>query len=83
MWGLSLWCVGFCHCSRQAQAQQSQCGLRFSAACGILVPRTGIKLTAPALEGGFLTTGPSGKSLTNVFYFPLKLHLFAAISLTS
>ena len=30
---------------------------------GILVPRPGIKPTSPALEGGFLTLGPPGKSL--------------------
>ena len=29
---------------------------------GILVPRPGIKLAYPALEGGFLTTGPPGRS---------------------
>ena len=31
-------------------------------ACGILVPRPGIKPTPPALEGGVLTTGPPGES---------------------
>ena len=30
---------------------------------GILVARPGIKPVSPALEEGFLTTGPSGKSL--------------------
>ena len=30
--------------------------------CGILVPRPRIKLTFPVLQGGFLTTGPPGKS---------------------
>ena len=30
--------------------------------CGILVPSPGIKLVSPASTGGFLTTGPSGKS---------------------
>ena len=33
------------------------------AACGILVPRPGIKLMSLALEGRFLTTGPPGTSL--------------------
>ena len=37
--------------------------LSFSAACRILVPSPGIKLMSPALQGGFLTTGPPGKSL--------------------
>ena len=32
------------------------------AACGILVPRPGIEPAPPALEGGFFTTGPPGKS---------------------
>ena len=32
-------------------------------ACGILVPRTGIKPACLALEGGFLTPGAPGKSL--------------------
>ena len=31
-------------------------------ACGILVPPPGIEPASPALEGGFLTTGPPGKS---------------------
>ena len=38
-------------------------GLSCSTACAILVPRPGIEPTSPALQGGFLTTGPSGKSL--------------------
>ena len=40
-------------------------GLSCPAACGILVPRLGIEPTSPALEGGFFTTGPPGKSLTS------------------
>ena len=31
-------------------------------ACGILAPRPGVEPAPPALEGGVLTTGPSGKS---------------------
>ena len=38
------------------------CGHHGSAACGILVPQTGIELMSPALQGGFLTLGPPGKS---------------------
>ena len=30
--------------------------------CGILVPKPGIEPMCPALAGGFLTTGPPGKS---------------------
>ena len=42
-----------------------------SAACGILVPRPGIKPTSPALPGGFLTTAPIGKSLCLLLYLNL------------
>ena len=38
------------------------CRLSCSAACGILVPRPGLEPVSPALESGFLTTGPPGKS---------------------
>ena len=37
-------------------------GLGFSVAYGILVPQPGVEPVSPALEGGFLTTGPQGKS---------------------
>ena len=33
------------------------------AACEILVPQPGMEPMSPALKGGFLTTGPPGKSL--------------------
>ena len=36
--------------------------LSCSAACGILVPRPGIKHASLALQGTFSTTGPPGKS---------------------
>ena len=38
------------------------CGLSCPAACGILVPRPGIETVSLALEDGFFTTGPPGKS---------------------
>ena len=43
-------------------------GLGCPAACGILVPRPGIEPVSPALEGGFLTTGPPVKSQTLGFF---------------
>ena len=43
-------------------------GLSCPSACGILVPQPGIEPASPALEGGFLTTGPPGKSVSSVFY---------------
>ena len=45
-------------------------GLSCPAACGILVPRPGIELLSPALEGRCLTTGPHRKSLS-MHFFPL------------
>ena len=35
---------------------------------GILVPQPGIEPVSPALEGGFLTTGPPGRSPNESFY---------------
>ena len=43
-------------------------GLRFPTACGILVPQPEIKFMSPALEGGFSTTGPPGKSRFHLSY---------------
>ena len=40
------------------------CRLSCPEACGIFVPRPWIELTSPALEGGFITTGSPGKSLS-------------------
>ena len=37
-------------------------GLTCPVACGILAPQPGIEPASHALEGGFLTTGPPGKS---------------------
>ena len=39
------------------------CRFTCPVACGVLVPRPGIELGSPALEGGFLTLRPAGKSL--------------------
>ena len=63
---LQSWHLGFSCCGAQAlecrdsvvAAHRLDCPL----ACGILVPQPGIKPVSPALEGGFLTTGPPGKS---------------------
>ena len=38
-------------------------------ACEILVPWPGIEPKSPSLQGGFLTTEPSGKSLVSVLVF--------------
>ena len=42
-------------------------GLNCFVACEILVPQPGVKPTYPALQGGFLTAGPPGKSLEREF----------------
>ena len=53
---------GFCSCSAwnyQNVAPQN---------VGLLIPWPGIEPASPALEGGFLTTGPLGKSLSDLFH---------------
>ena len=42
-------------------------GLRCSTAREILVSQPRTKLMSPALQGGFLSTGPPGKSLYHFF----------------
>lgn len=37
-------------------------GLSCSVACGVLAPQSEIKPACPELQGGFLSTGPRGKS---------------------
>ena len=47
--------------------------LRCSEAGGILVPSSSIEPSSPALQDGFLTTGPPGKSLNYYLFFILKI----------
>ena len=54
-WGVWVFSLGVVH------------RLRGPVPAGIPVPWPGIELASPALEGGFLTTGPPGKSLMNHF----------------
>ena len=61
VWVLSLRCMDSLVVAHVHQSWGSVVrahGLSCSAACGILVPRPGIKPTSPALQGRFLTTGP-------------------------
>ena len=68
----SSWCpVVVCGLSRPAVAAHGlfSCGVwapehLVVAACEILVPRPGIESKSRALQGGILTTGPPGKSLS-------------------
>ena len=48
-------------------------GFSCPQACGILVPQPGIEPVSPALQGGYLTTGPPGKSLKANFFNELLL----------
>jgi len=43
-----------------AGSVSAECGLSCHTAYAILVPQPGIELVSPALEGGFVTTGPPG-----------------------
>ena len=47
-------------------------GLHSSKARGTLVPQPGIEPESPALQGGFLTTGPLGKSLSWSFISTIR-----------
>ena len=62
--------------------------LSCSAACGILVPWPGIKPMSSALQGWFLTIGPSGKSLDSILKsrditLPTKVCLVKAMHFSS
>ena len=46
-----------------AHRLSSCAGVSGPAGCGVLVPGSGIEPRSPALEGGFLATGPPGKPL--------------------
>ena len=67
---LKLWRAGSRVCvlcgQQHAGSLVEACGLSCPAACGILAPRPGIEPASPALEGGFFTTGPPGKSHLNL-----------------
>ena len=79
---LLLWIMGFGSYDLQAPehgprvvAHRLSCPL----ACGILVPRSGIKPVLPALACRLLTTGPPEKSLSiflnSLVLYPLVAHL--------
>ena len=54
--------VGAVVCGTQVHPIVVACGLSCPTACGILVPGPGLEPASPALEGGFSSTGPPGKS---------------------
>ena len=56
--------------------------LRCPAACRILVPRPGIEPVSPALEGGFSTTEPLGKSLKQAFNLTTPLASWLSLDLS-
>jgi len=64
--------MGLASCRAQAQYLQHMgtivvvCSFSCSTACGILIPRPRIEPMSPAMEGGFLTTGPTGKFPTRM-----------------
>ena len=66
-YGTLWWGMGFSSCSEQAPEYEGSVvmarGLSLSAAYGFPVPSSGMEPMSPALECGFLTTGPPGKFL--------------------
>ena len=69
VWDLSLWYRD----SLVVAHGLSSCGMIVTCpqACEILVPGGGIEPAPSALQGGFLTTRPPGKSLYQFFYTKL------------
>ena len=55
-----------------AQTLVAVLGLSCSAAYGILASRQGFEPMFNALQGGFLTTGPPGKSQMHFFFCKLR-----------
>ena len=51
-------------------------GLSYSARCGILVLQPGIEPPSPAVQVGFLTAGPPGKSPSCFSVYRLSCFLF-------
>ena len=45
-------------------------------------PHLGIKLTSPALAGGFFTTEPPGKPIINCVYYNVRHSLYSVGNLT-
>ena len=66
-WVLVAACRMFC-C--RACGHKWMCCESCPAACGILVPQSGIQPVSPALVAEFLTTGPPGKSFKSAFLNP-------------
>ena len=56
------------------------CGLSYPAAFGTPVPRPGIKPVFPELEGGFLTTGPPGKSHSKALSYLIILEIILKLT---
>ena len=65
------WVLVASHRIFTVHARPLGCYVRVQLLCSMwdLVPRPRIELISPALEGSFLTTGPSGQSLRFSFLF--------------
>ena len=59
-------------CGSVGTSSAMVCGLSCLEECGILATQSGSEPTSPALEGGFLTTGPPGKSLEATSFIERK-----------
>ena len=68
-------------CGLQNAYGLSSCSVRGSLvmACGVLAPRAGLEPEFPASEGGFLTTGPPGKSPISYFIWRFGYYIREAM----
>ena len=62
-------------CFMRGSSSVAEYGLSCPTAGGVLVPQLGIEPAFPALQGGFLTTGPQGEFPKPLFSFICLLSL--------
>ena len=74
-WALGMWASvvvahGLSSCGSQAvERRLSSCGTRALLLCGMWdLPRPGLDPASSALEGGFPTTAPPGKSHSGIYF---------------
>ena len=73
---------GFSSCGARAQQLWQVSLVSLRQVGGILTPRPGIKPMSPAVQGGFLTTGPPGNSYIYIYFFFSKRYENANLNIS-